>query len=178
MPIAKKAPLRRIGHWLPYYFNNSKAGISKTARLGIHWHDLDFGLTKDGRWRVSHQAPEKVFFKTGRMRDYLVAAVDRMHYKGYEVLRPRVLFRHARNLKVNIEIEPKQKDVRYKEIKYWNRLARTCEKVWGKNWQQHVYVKVLDIHGKPFAINVIKTASKAGFTAGPTRRWDIPDKYL
>lgn len=176
--ILRKAPLRRIGHWYPYYFSNSKSGISLTSVRKIKWHDLDFGLTKDGKWIITHGLPERDLLSTGRPRDYMLRDALSKSFKGYKVGRPRPLFRYAKRVGVNIEIEPKQGDKRYHKIKYWRRLARSAEAVWGKDWQKHVYVKVLDIHGRTFAVEVIKTASEAGFTAGPTRRWKISKKDL
>lgn len=171
--IVNSAPRRIIGHWHPYYFNNSRRGIRKTANKGIKWHDLDHGLTKDGAWRISHGLPEKVFFGTKRMRNFVVSVVDKMRFNSYGPGRPYTLYSYAKKVGVNIEIEPKGYDKRYTEVIYWNRLARLCQHVWGPRWRKHVYVKVLALQDKDFAVRVITSASEAGFISGPTRDWNI-----
>lgn len=178
MPIITHAPRRTIGHWDPYYFGNSKKGIKKTADHHIDWHDLDHGITKDGRWRIAHGNPEKVYFHGKRMRDFTSAVINKMRYKGFRIGWPKGFYRYAKSLGVNIEIEPKSKDPRYKSVAQWRKLASICKAVWGENWADHVYVKILDINGKEFAVDVIKAASAAGFPAGPTRDWDVPKKML
>lgn len=178
MPIHQTAPRRHIGHWKPYYFGNSGPGLRKTAREGIHWHDFDHGITRDGYWRIGHGNPEKVLLPTGRIRSYLRAKVDTFRYRGYQVGRPLRLYRLAKQLGVGIEIEPKGKDPRYTQARYWELLKHVCLSLYGQDWARHYYVKVLKNADVQFSVDVIKAASSVGFHAGPTRDWQIPDRLL
>lgn len=174
MPILKKAPRRRIGHHLPYYFGNSLRGLVKTHQEGIQWHDFDHVLTEDGVWRISHGHPEEVFFKNQPPFSYTRQEMDRMRHETYRPGKPLVLYRDAAHLGINVEIEPKGKDPRYKDVKFWRKAAANARRAWGDQWQKHTYVKVLNNNGTEFAIKVITAASEAGFTAGPTRDWNLP----